>query len=236
MKNVNMRFVSQFGAGTRSTASVISGRDAFHRVRFFASQVADAVERVPTQNFFSYQLRTRWNASLPGSWKGAVSHSRRIRAAVLLEVVVALVLFVGAAAIVAGALNASLRSVERLRLNAHASNLAVSIFSELQIGLKTPAVAGPQKFEAPFEEWTWEILADPSTTSPDAGSEYRRIEVVIRHDEPAIVHRLCQVVRVGEFKEEAGRSAMPAVQPSRNGQMILRQISGRSPLSARYDL
>ena len=34
------------------------GRDAFHRVRFFVSQVADAVERIPTQ-WFMVGLRTK---------------------------------------------------------------------------------------------------------------------------------------------------------------------------------
>ena len=50
-------------------------------------------------------------------------------AAVLLEVVLALVLFVAAAAVIASAINASLESVERQKLNLHAANLAVTVLS-----------------------------------------------------------------------------------------------------------
>ena len=48
----------------------------------------------------------------------------------LLEVVLALVLFVGAATVLTSGLSSSLDSVERLRLNAHAADYAVSVLSE----------------------------------------------------------------------------------------------------------
>src|SRR5204863_6368831 len=81
---------------------------------------------------------------------------RACSAVVLLEVVLALVLFATAAAIIGAGLSTSIQSVERLRLNAHAANLAVSVLSELQMGTKGFGKRGPQQFEAPFEGWTWE--------------------------------------------------------------------------------
>jgi len=118
-----------------------------------------------------------------------------IQGAVLLEVLVALALFVAAAAIVTGGLNRSVESVERLRLNTHAANLTISVLSELQMGIKSMAVNGPQLFEAPFEKWSWEVVALP--VEPDK-AKFEKVEVVIRHTEAPLVHRLGQVIQRDE--------------------------------------
>jgi hypothetical protein len=120
--------------------------------------------------------------------------------AVLFEVLVALALFVGAAAIITTGLNASLNSVERLRLSAHAADLAISTLSDLQIGIKTVALSGPQPFEAPFERWTWEIVTAPVEIESTEASQFTRVEVVVRHDEPALAYRLSQLLRIGDIK------------------------------------
>jgi hypothetical protein len=123
----------------------------------------------------------------------------RRRATVLLEVLVALVLFVAAAAIITSGMTASLNSVERLRLSTHAGNLAVSVVSELQMGIKRLESSGPQPFETPFEGWTWEVLADPIIEAPsDQASPLRRVEVVIRHNDPGLTYRLGQMLRTSE--------------------------------------
>lgn len=131
------------------------------------------------------------------------------RGAVLLEVVLALVLFVAAATIISAGLNASLNSVERLRLNTHAANLAVSVVSELQMGIKTMDLGGAQPFAAPFEGWSWEVLAvggdDQSPAGLDGGgglqsssrsTVLKKVEVVIRHDDPELVYRLSQTLQM----------------------------------------
>ncbi len=120
--------------------------------------------------------------------------------AVLLEVVLALVLFVAAAAVLSSGLSSSLDSVERLRLNTHAADLAVTVLSELQMGVKTLAAAGAQPFEAPLENWTWEIVASPVQSDTDEANPFKKIEVIIRHDDPALVYRLGQVLRIDESK------------------------------------
>ena len=130
------------------------------------------------------------------AFKRAVSE----KGAVLLEVVVALVLFVGAVAIITGGLNASVTSVERLRLKTHAANLAISVLSELQIGTKSLAFTEPQRFEPPFADWTWETAATPVVSSSEEVSALNNVEVVIRHDEPPVVYRLSQVLRLDDAK------------------------------------
>jgi len=122
---------------------------------------------------------------------------------VLLEVVLALVLIAGAAAVIAAGLITSIDRVERLKLNAHAADLAVSVMSELQIGSKLISEDGPEAFEAPFEAWTWEAQAEVTTDQKvrDTGRT-KKVEVIIRHEDPPVVHRLCQVIRLPEKEED----------------------------------
>lgn len=115
---------------------------------------------------------------------------------VLLEVILALALFVTAAAIVTSGMNASADSLERQRLNTHAGNLAATVLAEIQLGSRSTAVGGEQPFLAPFEKWTAELIVSPAETETGAASGLLRIEVVIRHQESTLVRRLAQVIRV----------------------------------------
>jgi hypothetical protein len=125
---------------------------------------------------------------------------RRCDGAVLLEVVLALVLFVAAATILTSGMSSSLDSLERLRINTHAADLAVSVLSEVQMGVKSLALSGPQPFETPLEAWTWEVVASPAQTESDDTTPFKRIEVIIRHEDPPVVYRLGEVLRLDESK------------------------------------
>ena len=114
----------------------------------------------------------------------------------MLEVVLALTLFVAAAAVISGGIHASLRSVERLRLNTHAVNLAVTVLSELQLGIRSLESPGPEPFAEPFEDWTWELQSAPVESEIGEAASLTKVEVIIRHKDEAIVHRLTQFVRL----------------------------------------
>jgi hypothetical protein len=114
---------------------------------------------------------------------------------VLLEVVLALVLFVGAAAVISGGLQASLAGLERMRLNAHATDLAVSVLAELQLGLRSLDKPGPEPFEEPFENWSWEVVTSPAVELPGEEKPLQRVEVIVRHLDPPLVFRLTQLLR-----------------------------------------
>lgn len=132
--------------------------------------------------------------------------NRRRDAAVLLEVVLALVLIAAAAAVIGAGLSASIDRVDRLKLNAHAADLAVSVMSELQMGSKALSGEGPEAFETPFEGWTWQAQAEITTDEKvrDTGRT-KKVEVIIRHEDPPVVHRLCQVIRLPEKEEDVLR-------------------------------
>ncbi len=114
--------------------------------------------------------------------------------AVLLEVILALALFVVAAAIVTSGMNASADSVERQRFNTHAANLAGTVLAEVQLGIRAPVPAGEQPLSEPFEKWTAELLATPAETEAGQASGQLRVEVIVRHRDTALVRRLVQVI------------------------------------------
>ena len=117
-------------------------------------------------------------------------------AAVLLEVVLALVLFVAAATIIGASLNSAMHGVERQKLNAHAVNLTVSVVSELQMGTRTVEILGPAPFESPFEHWTWQLVLTPIESEVGEYSDLTGVEVIVRHDSPQMVHRLTQMLKL----------------------------------------
>lgn len=113
-------------------------------------------------------------------------------ASILLEVVLAMALFVAAATIIGSGLNASIDATRRLREEFHAANLAVSVMSEMSMAIRPVENGGPEPFTAPFEAWTWQIETAPlDETSADAAS-LRRVEVVVRNPSEGVVHRLAQ--------------------------------------------
>ncbi len=120
----------------------------------------------------------------------------------LLEVVLALLLFVAAVAVVSSAMNSAMASVERQRLSLHAANLAFSVHAELDLGLRASELLGPEAFGPPFDEWTWQ-LASSSLENPSGGASgssddggLTMIEVVIRNTNSPVVYRLAQTHRV----------------------------------------
>jgi hypothetical protein len=119
-------------------------------------------------------------------------------------VVLALALFVVASTVITSALSASVDQTQRLRLNAHANNLAATILSEMQMGLQAVESSGPNVFEAPFAEWTWQATVEPANSAAGltgsaagagnagAAGTLQRVEVIVRHQTQPIVCRLTQ--------------------------------------------
>lgn len=123
--------------------------------------------------------------------------SRNNRGAVLLEVVLALLLFVATVAVVSGALSSSMDSLERQRFALHAANLAASVHAELDLGLRTTEALGPEPFAMAFDEWTWQLVpagVEDQTTGEASG--LTTIEVVVRNTNSPAVYRLAQTHKI----------------------------------------
>lgn len=139
----------------------------------------------------------------------------------MLEVVLALALFVAASTVITSALSASVDETERLRLNAHASNLTATILSEMQMGLQAVESSGPNAFEAPFAEWTWEAAVEPATDATGVMGTLQKVEVIVRHQSPSIICRLTQFLPTaagpGPEKGPAGSVPGPSTRPPAAG-------------------
>jgi type II secretory pathway pseudopilin PulG len=115
-----------------------------------------------------------------------------------MEVLLALALFVGAAAVTTTALNAALESVERQKLGLHALNLASSTLAGLQLGHRPLVAQSPRPCDAPFQDWSWELAVsqlEAESAEAATGSQVRA-EVIIRHSTRPIVQRLTQILPV----------------------------------------
>lgn len=131
----------------------------------------------------------------------------------MLEVLLALVLFVAAAAIITASMNASLEGLDRLKLNTHAGNLAATALAELQLGIRTADVSGEQAFEKPFDEWTCELALTGAETESGEASGLTQVEVIIRRKNPDLVYRQAQWLKVDRAKRGTALTASSALSP-----------------------
>jgi type II secretory pathway pseudopilin PulG len=97
---------------------------------------------------------------------------------ILLEVVLSLALLAAAMGTVAAGLASSYRAIERLDLNNQACDLAVTVMSEIQMGIIPADNSGPNAFENGPEDWTWQVAAEPVLTLMD-GPAFARVDVTI---------------------------------------------------------
>lgn len=147
---------------------------------------------------------------IPGSNMMGKGRGSSLVGSVLLEVILALALFVGAATVISSGLNASVQAVYRLRQATHAANLAVTVLSEMQMHARPIASAGPEPFPAPFEEWTWKIEVNQPAASPLETDAMRQVEVIIRHSEDGVVQRFTQFMRASDvLPETSGTGSGP---------------------------
>jgi hypothetical protein len=132
----------------------------------------------------------------------------------LLEVVLALLLFVAAVAVVSSALNSSMASIERQRFGVQAANLAATVHAELDLGLRTTESLGPEPFEKPFDQWTWQLIpAGTEEKTMAEASDLSAIEVVIRNTNSAGTYRLAQTHKIVKTVVTNSPSASAEVTP-----------------------
>tara|TARA_Y100001960_G_scaffold330630_1_gene425189 strand:+ start:964 stop:1377 length:414 start_codon:yes stop_codon:yes gene_type:complete len=115
--------------------------------------------------------------------------------AVLFEVVLALVLFSFAAVIIANSFSSSLLSVDRMRADLDATNLAISTLSEIELGIKAKETTPTTEFEAPFEKWTWQVEMTEPSEDLDMGGGLTLVEVIIRNEELNRETRIARMMR-----------------------------------------
>jgi len=137
--------------------------------------------------------------------------NQNARAAVLLEVLLALILFAATAAVVTAAFNASVESLERQKRGAQALNLAASVVAEVQLGIRAAGTDSARPFEPPFQDWTWETAVTPTETVDGTVTGLTKLEVIIRHTQSSTVQRLAQIVKLKTSGSTNSTAAVPAI-------------------------
>jgi hypothetical protein len=105
----------------------------------------------------------------------------------------------------------SLDAAGRLERQALAADLAVTLLSEVQMGLYPVADQGPTEYQEPaLVGWSWEITAVPVETAP----QMRQVTVVVTHtppgaSAPTLTHRLTQWLLVPPEPVETDEPAAP---------------------------
>ena len=123
------------------------------------------------------------------------------RGAVLLEVLLALMLFAVTAAIITSSMNASMDGLERLKRNTHAANLASTVLAELELGLR-PADASGERTLAGYLTPASGVVAlragDGAEKSGESGevSDLTQLEVILRHKDSEFVYRQRQWLKL----------------------------------------
>lgn len=134
----------------------------------------------------------------PGNAAGGDGPCGQGRGVVLLEVVLSLSLFFGAAVVVLVGLHSSVITARNLALEARAADLAVSVLSELQMGQLALEEAGPEEFgeERPYlADWTWQVVVEDVSEdrlSAENLPAMKRVDVVIANTRRGFTYRLVQ--------------------------------------------
>ena len=120
---------------------------------------------------------------------------RESSGAILFEVVLALALFVFATAVISGGFSTALMSVDRMRAELDASNLAISTLTEIELNLKPMVTSPPAQFEPPLEKWTWEVEVTEPSEDLDMGGGLTLVEVIVRNEEKEKETRFARMIR-----------------------------------------
>ena len=120
---------------------------------------------------------------------------RESSGAILFEVVLALALFVFATAVISGGFSTALKSVDRMRAELDASNLAISTLTEIELNLKPMVTSPPAQFEPPLEKWTWEVEVTEPSEDLDMGGGLTLVEVIVRNEEKEKETRFARMIR-----------------------------------------
>lgn len=122
-----------------------------------------------------------------------VSASSCLGGIILLEVILSLALFVAAATVAFGALNWSARACGQMRLEAQGADLAVSVLSEIQMGLLPVADSPAKNFQAPMQDWTWQIVT-ATVEDESIGPQAKRVEITVNNTQQNYTCRLVELM------------------------------------------
>jgi type II secretory pathway pseudopilin PulG len=132
---------------------------------------------------------------------------------VLLEVIFAIALLAAACGSIVGGLTACIRANRELWLESRAADLAVSLLSEIQMGLTAPVDEGPTDYLTPLEDWSWQVVTADLNPQTVAGAAMTQVQVTVTYKPEGYSYTLyCLVPSAGEDTGDATGSAGSSAQ------------------------
>jgi hypothetical protein len=132
----------------------------------------------------------------------------RARGAILLEVIFSIALMAGACGAIIGGFNACWQANRDLWMEAKASDLAVTMLTEIQMGVVPPADDGPTDYADPLADWCWQVTtADLPPQTPD-GPTLKQVQIVVTYKPQDYSYTLMELVTLPGTTPTAG--AAPA--------------------------
>ncbi len=126
---------------------------------------------------------------------------RRRPGVALLEVLIALALFVVAAAVIGSALRSAMAAATDMRRENQAADLAQTVLAELNAGILKLEAVPATAFDEDDPEWTYEVAVEEIEDDP----ALKRVTVIVRNADALAAgpHRLTQwMLETGERTEE----------------------------------
>jgi len=130
---------------------------------------------------------------------------------VLLEVIFAIGLFAAAAGVVIGSFAASIKATRLLRVQAQAVDRAVTLLSEMQMGLVPPVDDGPTDYDEPEQDWSWQVVTSELDAESLDAPTMTQVQILITYKPEGFTYSLFHVV---PSDDQAGESQLAGAEVS----------------------
>ncbi len=142
------------------------------------------------------------------------------RGAVLLEVVLAITLFLFGSAVVGGAISSSLQASFKIKRQALASDLAQSLLAQIQSRARASKNVPATPCKNPlYKGWTWRVAVEKAEVSNELMPAMDRVTVTVAHPGANYSFSLTQLMLspddlADSEEEDSSSSGSPAPTPS----------------------
>ena len=121
----------------------------------------------------------------------------------LLEVLAALILFVGAAALIGGSFHQAVQRLQRMKLQTQALCLAQSVLDQIAAGVLSPQPGAVPSLDPPFDTWTVQVDVQPYAYGVGSISSLSLVRVTVQDPSGQVTVRLSRVFLTGQSQSYA---------------------------------
>jgi len=123
----------------------------------------------------------------------------------LLEVLAALILFVGASALIGGAFHQAVQRLQRMKLQTQALCLAQSVLDQIAAGVLSPQPGTVSSMDPPFDTWTVQLDVQPYSYGVGPISSLSLVRVTVEDPSSQVTVQLSRVFLTGQSQGDTQR-------------------------------